>query len=54
LPFERRRLHLLLRVGLEFAGLLGLPAHALHGRHHVSLLRQKRVAQLSGPLQVLI
>jgi hypothetical protein len=43
-----------MRIGLKRAGLLGLHAHALHSRHHVSLLRQERVAERRGPIQTLI
>jgi hypothetical protein len=41
-------------IGLKRAGLLGLHAHALHGRHHVCLLRQEGVAERCGPIQTLI
>jgi hypothetical protein len=36
----------------QIASILGLLAHALHGIHHIALLRQKRVAQIGGPLDV--
>ena len=44
--------HLLLLGGFQIAVLLSLFAHALHGIHHIALLRQKRVAQVSGPLDI--
>jgi len=42
--FNYFRFHLHLIRGLEVAFVLGLGAHALHGIHHVGLLRQERIA----------
>jgi hypothetical protein len=36
--------HLLLLVRLQIAVVLGFLAHALHGIHHIGLLRQESVA----------
>src|SRR6201993_820120 len=44
--------HLLLLGRFQIAGVLCLLAHALHGIHHVALLRQERVAEIGGPLNV--
>jgi hypothetical protein len=44
--------YLLLLGRFQIAGVLCLLAHALHGIHHIALLRQKRVAQVRGPLNV--
>ena len=44
--------HLLLLAGFQIAFVLGLFAHALHGIHHIALLGQERVAEVSGPLNV--
>jgi hypothetical protein len=42
----------LLLVGLQVPRALRLRAHALHGVHHIVLLREKRIAEISGPLDV--
>ena len=42
----------LFRRGFQIAGALCLDAHALHGLHHIRFLRQKGVAELSRPLDV--
>ena len=46
------RLHLLLLGRLEVARILRLPAHPLHGVHHVGLLREEGVAEIGRPLDV--
>ena len=52
----RRRLHddLLLLGRLQVAFGLRLGAQALHGVHHVLLLREERVAELLGPVELLV
>jgi len=52
LAFDDLGFHLLLLVRFQVAFILSLLAHALHGIHHVALLRQERVAQIGGPLDV--
>ena len=47
-------LHLLLWGGLQLPGLLCLLPHALHRIHYILLLRQKRVAQVRGPGDVVV
>jgi hypothetical protein len=49
---DRLRLHLLLFGRLQIALLLGLLPHALHGRHHITLLREKGIPQVSRPLDI--
>jgi hypothetical protein len=44
--------HLLLLSRFEVAFVLSLLAHALYGIHNITLLRQKRVAQICGPANV--
>jgi hypothetical protein len=44
--------HLLLFGRFQVAFILSLLAHALHGIHHIALLRQERVAQIRGPLNI--
>jgi len=48
----RLRRHDLLFGGLQRALVLRLPTHALDRRHHVSLLREKGVAEIRRPLNV--
>ena len=43
----------LLRRRLEGARLVGALAHALHGRHHLGLLAEERVAEILRPVEVL-
>jgi len=52
LVIDRFRLHLLLLGRLQIALVLGLLPHALHGRHHVTLLREEGIAQISRPLNI--
>ena len=52
LVIDRLRLHLLLLRRLQIALVLSLPPHALHGRHHLALLREKGIPKISGPLNV--
>ena len=52
LVFDDFGFHLLLLGGFQIALFLGLLAHALHGIHHIALLRQECVAQVGGPLNV--
>jgi hypothetical protein len=44
--------HLDLLVGAQFPGCRRLAAHALNGVHHLGLLREKGVAKLGGPFDV--
>ncbi len=53
LTLDDCRLHLLLLVGFQIALILGFLAHPLNGIHHITLLRQKSVAQVGGPLNVI-
>jgi hypothetical protein len=46
------RFHFLLRSRLQSAFVLCLAAHALNRIHQIALLRQKGVAQIRGPLNV--
>ncbi len=46
--------HDLLRRRPQTAGVVSLPAQALHGIHHIRLLRQEGVAELLRPLQLVI
>ena len=39
--------------GFQVSGVFGLLAHALHGIHHIVLLREERVSQVGRPLDVL-
>ena len=50
----RLRRHRLLRRALEVAGGRGLGAQALHGIGHVLLLRDHRVADLLGPVELVV
>jgi hypothetical protein len=50
--FDSLRHHLLLLVRRQRSGVLRLVAHALNRIHHVFLLREERVAQIRGPLNV--
>ncbi len=52
LVIDRLGLHLLLLGRFQMAILLGLFPHALNRRHHIALLRQKSIPQISGPLNV--
>jgi hypothetical protein len=52
LTFDDLGLHFLLFVRFQIPGSLGFFAHALHGFHQIILLRQKRVAEIGGPLDV--
>jgi hypothetical protein len=52
LVFDNLGLHLLLFIRFQVALLLGLLAHPLHRIHHIALLGQKRIAQISGPLDI--
>jgi hypothetical protein len=52
LAFDNLRLYFLLLVRFQVAVALGLLAHALHGVHHIALLRKEGVAQVGGPLNV--
>jgi hypothetical protein len=45
--------HLLLLGRFQIAGVLCLFAHSLDGIHDIALLRQERVAQVRGPLNVI-
>jgi hypothetical protein len=53
LAFHNLRFHFLLLSGFQVACVLRLRAHTLNGIHDVGLLRQKRIAQIGGPLQIL-
>jgi hypothetical protein len=53
LLFDHFRFYDLLRSSLERSFFLGFSAHALNRIHHVGLLRQKGVAQIGGPLNIL-
>src|SRR5258706_10651587 len=44
--------YLLLLGRFQIASVLCLFAHALHGIHHIALLRQEGIAQIRGPLNV--
>jgi hypothetical protein len=50
--FDDPGFHLLLLAGLQGAFILSLFAHALNGIHDVTLLRQKGVAQINCPPDV--
>jgi len=45
-------LHFLLLVGRESTFVLCFMAHSLYGIHYVGLLREKRIAKICGPLNV--
>jgi hypothetical protein len=49
---HRLRFNFLLSAGLQRAGALRLAPHALDCGHHISLLRQKSVAEIRRPLNV--
>ena len=51
--FNGLRFDCLLRGRLQISGAFRLSAHALNRVHHISLLRQKRVAQVHRPGDVL-
>jgi hypothetical protein len=44
--------HILLLSRFQVAIVLGFFAHALHGIHHTTLLGQKPVTQVRGPLNI--
>ena len=46
--------HLAARIGVQFVGITGFTAQALHGIHHVGLLRQEGITQLGEPIEVAI
>jgi len=52
LVIDRLRLHLLLLGRLQIPFVFGLSPHALHGRHHIALLREKSIPQVCGPLNI--
>jgi hypothetical protein len=51
--FDNPGLDLLLLVGFQGAGALRFLPHPLNGVHDVGLLREKRVAEIGGPLNVI-
>ena len=53
LAFHHLGLDCLLLAGFEIAFVLGLRAHALHRIHYLSLLSEKGVSQIGGPLDVI-
>ena len=50
--FHYLGLHFLLLGGFQRSFILCLLAHALHCIHDIALLRQERIAQICGPLDV--
>jgi len=52
LILDHPRLYLLLLSRFQIAVVVSLFAHALHGIHHIALLRQESVAQICGPLNI--
>jgi hypothetical protein len=50
--FDDLCLYFLLLTRLQIAGILSLLAHTLNRSHHIGLLRQKRVAEISCPLDI--
>jgi hypothetical protein len=52
-PFDHLGVNFLLLGRLQIAFVLRLLAHALHSGHHITLLREKRIAQIGRPLQVI-
>jgi hypothetical protein len=53
LAFNDSGFYLLLLGGFQIAFILGFLAHPLNGIHDVTLLRQKSVAEIRGPLNVI-
>jgi hypothetical protein len=51
--FDNFGLHLLLLARLQIAFILSFLPHPLDGFHYIALLRQERVTQISGPLNVI-
>jgi hypothetical protein len=52
LAFDDLCLYFLLLTRLQIAGVLSLLAHPLNCVHHICLLRQKRIAEISCPLDI--
>jgi hypothetical protein len=52
LVIDRLLFDLLLLSRLQIALGLGLLAHALYGRHHIALLREKSIPQVGCPLNI--
>jgi hypothetical protein len=52
LAFDDFRLYFLLLTRLQIAGFLSLLTHALNCIHHIALLRQKRIAEIRCPLDI--
>jgi hypothetical protein len=52
LAFDDLGFYLLLLVRFQIASPLGLLTHTLHSVHHIALLRQKGVAEVSRPLDI--
>jgi hypothetical protein len=52
LVFDDLCLYFLLLTRLQIAGSLSLLAHTLNGIHHIGLLRQKRITEISCPLDI--
>ena len=52
LVIDSLRLHFLLLGRLQIAFVFSLSPHALHGSHHIALLREKSISQVSGPLNI--
>jgi hypothetical protein len=50
--FNRLGLHCLLRARFQISCALSLGSHPLDRRHHIGLLRQKRVPEIGRPLNI--
>jgi hypothetical protein len=50
--FDDLGLYFLLFTRLQIAGILSLLAHTLNRSHHIGLLRQKRIAEIRCPLNI--
>lgn len=46
--------HLLLRAGLKVSGLHGFVAETLDGGHDIGFLREERIAEILGPVKILV
>jgi len=52
LVFDHLRIYFLLLTRFQITFVLSFLTHALYGIHYIGLLRQKCVAEVSGPLDV--